>query len=419
MTESLQNPSTPPVTRHFPTLGATRSALRTGFAAGLAVLTLLGARPAFAEIIRPWSPPGSDSLAIWAAEARVRFQSNTGDSVGGDNFRAYDLVGRLSRRMVMALGREHLSQAGVIEGIVDSLGLSAEIRVDPRVPNFVLVMVHNPFRSAASVGFLSWFRGNDLRTQGIAFEGGWHPMFRVWWSGHAEFPYECGIVDHARTDKGALDLLLLRLSADGTYWAIQQFSGNGPVLGGEGEAAWVDVNSDGAPELVTWTRAPSDSLFLECNGCPGLFDERIFVERAAGFELHDSRLLPSPYATFQLFIRLLHQENRAAAARLLAEPKRIDEAIALGWGTNRRPGTWRLEWAEATAWPRWLMMRNEVAKDRPLYAVHFVQREGRWIISDWGREPTTPTAPNGAPPAGTAPDSTRSRPPGGARTDSH
>lgn len=383
----------------------------------LLLIVFLAPRPAWAEILRPWSPPGADSLKMWASEARVRFQSNLGDSVGGENFRAYDLVGRIGRRMIWALGREHLAQAAVMEGVLDSLGLSAEVRVDPRLPSFVLLMVHNPFRNAGSLGFLFWYRGTDLRTQGIAFESGWRPVFRVWWSGHAEFPYECGIVDRARAEKGAMSFLLLRLSGDGSFWNVQQFSGNGPALGGEGEVAWVDLNGDGNPELVTWTRAPSDSLFLECPGCPTLYEERTFVERAAGFELHDSRLLPSPYATFQLFIRLLHQQNRAAAARLLSDPTQIDEAIKLGWGSDRRPGTWKMEWAEATSWPRWLMMRHATAKDRPLYAVHFAMRDGRWIITDWGREPAAPGAPIGAPPVGTPSDSTRNRP-GAAGTGS-
>ena len=374
-------------------------------------------RPVKAEVLRPWSPPGADSIKVWAAEARVRFKTNLGDSVGGENFRAYDLVGRIGRRMIWALGRDHLGQAAAMEGVLDSLGLTAEVRVDPRMPNFVLVMVHNPFRNTAAVGFLFWYRGDDLRTQGIAFEGGWRPVFRVWWSGHAEFPYECGIVDRTRSEKGAMSFLLLRLSGDGAYWNVQQYSANGPSLGGEGEVAWVDLNSDGNPELVTWVRAPSDSLFLECSGCPTLYDERTFVERAAGFELHDSRLVPSPYASFQLFIRLLHQQNRSAAARLLSDPTRLDEAIKLGWGTDRRPGTWKMEWAESTPWPRWLMMRHATAKDRPLYAVHFAMRDGRWIITDWGREPSAPAAPNGAPPAGISPDSTNARP-GSAGTDS-
>jgi hypothetical protein len=380
--------------------------------AALWLLTLLLTLPARAEIIRPWSPPGSDSLKVWAEEARVRFQSNLGDSVGGDNFRAYDLVGRIGRRMVWALGRGHLAQANAIEGIIDSLGLSAEVCVDPRMPDFVLLMAHNPFRSAAAVGFLFWYKGDDLRTQGIAFDGGWRPAFRVWWSGHAEYPYECGIVDHARDGKGALSLLLLRLSADGTYWVVQQFPGNGPVLGKEGEVAWVDVNGDGAPELVAWARAPSDSMFLECSGCPTLHDERTFVERADGFELNDSRLMPSPYASFQLFVRLLHQQNRAAAARLLADPKKVEEAIALGWGADRKPGAWRMEWAEAAPWPRWLMLRHEAGKGRPLYAVHFAMHEGRWIISDWGREPTPPpppATPSGTEPSGAPADTVRAR----------
>jgi hypothetical protein len=385
----------------------------------LVLAGLLPAVPSAAQTLRPWTPPGADSLTIWAAEARVRFQSNAGDSATGDNFRAYELVGAIGRRMVHALGRNHLTQISAIEAVIDSLGCSVEARVDPTVPDFALLMVHNPYRpQAASIGFLFWFRGDDLRTQGVVFTGGWRPAFRVWWSGHAEYPYECGIVDHSRAERGSLTMLLLRLNGEGTYWLVQQFGSHGPFVGGEGEAQWADVNSDGNPELVTWMRAPSDSLFLECSGCPTLYDERIYVEQKDHFELHDSRLLPSPYASFQLFVRLLQQQNRAAAVRLLVDPKQLDEAIALGWATHRKPGTWKLEYGEAAPWPRWLVLRYLGAADRPLYAVHFVMKEGRWIISDWGREPTAPAAPGGSPPPAapaTRPGAVRDSVTGGAR----
>lgn len=388
------------MTRAPGALAAPPRAHRAPWLVVLALSLLLAPRSSAAQTLRPWTPPGADSIASWAGQARVRFQRNAGDSVGGENFAAYELVGGIGRRMVRALGRGHIAQAVAMESVIDSLGLSVEVRVDPMVPDFVLLMVHNPYKlTAGAVGFLYWFRGADLRTQGIAFNGGWRPAFRVWWSGQALYPYTCGIVEHSHSQKGALGLLLLRLSGDGTYWQVQQAPASGAGLGGDGEAAWVDVNSDGTPELVTWMKAPSDSLFTECSGCPALYDERILVERPEGFALHDSRLMPSPYASFQLFIRLLHQQNRAAAARLVAKPKMVDDAIALGWAAPGRPGLWSLEYTEASQWPRWLMMRFNGARDRPSYVVHFAMKEGRWIISDWGREPAPRPAPNGAPPA--------------------
>src|SRR3989442_15628456 len=65
----------------------------------LAALLLPAAAGAAPEI-RPWMPPGMDSLTVWAAEARAHFRANTGDSVGGSNFRSYDLVGSMGRRLL-------------------------------------------------------------------------------------------------------------------------------------------------------------------------------------------------------------------------------------------------------------------------------------------------------------------------------
>src|SRR5881397_1635731 len=56
------------------------------------------------------SVPG-DSLAAWATEARSHFHSNAGDSVGGTNYRAYELVGQMSRRLLRSLrSEEHTSE---------------------------------------------------------------------------------------------------------------------------------------------------------------------------------------------------------------------------------------------------------------------------------------------------------------------
>ena len=65
----------------------------------------------------------------------------------------------------------------------------------------------------------------------------------------------------------------------------------------------------------------------------------------SGFDLHDSRLLPSPYASFYLFVHLLREKNRAAAGRLLADPTKLDETKVTTearrssneWGANRPP----------------------------------------------------------------------------------
>jgi hypothetical protein len=128
-----------------------------------------------------------------------------------------------------------------------------------------------------------------------------------------------------------------------------------------------------------------DSTFERCGECPQLQSETTFVLRNGSFEPFDSRLMPSPFSTFTLFVRLLGDGNRTAAARLLRDPTRLDLAVKAGFGaTNARRGAWKLEYAEDNeAWPRWLALRHVAGTGRPLYIVHFGLRDGRWVILDW------------------------------------
>ena len=316
--------------------------------AALVVLTAAAALtalpgPAGAQVIRPWVPPSADSLLRWSSEAKVLFRGNNGDSVGGANFAAYERVGLMGRRLVRSLGRSSLLQAFAVATVIDSLGLDVDVQVDPKFPEFVLLMVRNPYRlTARAIGFLYWYRGDDLRMQGSMFFGGHRPAMRVWWTGYADQPYSLGIIDHERSATGRIRVTLFRMNAAGSAWGLLQTPDEGPDLAGAGEAAWVDINADGRPELVAWVRGENDSLFDACLSCPYIIHEHTYSERRAGLSLHDFRVLPSPYATFSLFIRLL------------ADPARIGGAVAAGWGSRGRAGTWKLEYAEEERWPRWL-----------------------------------------------------------------
>jgi hypothetical protein len=340
--------------------------------------------PAHAQPIKPWTPPAGDSLLAWSAEARARFHSNLGDSLGGANFEAYDRVGRVGRRLLRSLGRAGMNQAHAIEPVIDSLGLDTEVALDPANPAFALLMVHNPFRPAAdAAGFLYWWRQDDLRMQGVRFRNGRTPRMRVWWTAQEGSPYEWAVVDRLPTGEG-LNFTLFRLTPDGYYWRADQYQGRGPDLSDAYQSDLVDINGDQRPELLVWAKAAPDSLFEECGGCPGLITERIYTETNPGFGLHDTRLVPSPYASFVLFIRLLREQNRAAAARLLVDPARLEQAIALGWGGARRRGGWKVEWTQADrAWPEWLAMAYHGAKGDQRWIVHFAQKDGRWLIKDW------------------------------------
>jgi hypothetical protein len=354
------------------------------------VLVAAGFSPARAQPIRPWTPPSSDSLLAWAAEARARFHTNAGDTVGGGNFRPYDLVSRIARRMIHALGKPNMLQAHAIEPALDSLGLDTEVAIDPTQPTFVLVMVHNPFRPAAeSVGWLYWYRQNDLRVQGVSFRGGREPQMRVWYGGAANAPYEWVVLDRPKGKEG-YNFTLLRLDSQGYYWRADQYEGYGPDLSDAIDAGFMDINRDGRPELLAWAKAEPESLFEACKGCPTLLTERLYTLAQQGYELDDSRVLPTPYSTFALFIRLVRQQNRVAAARLLMDPAKLDQAIALGWAGGRGRGLWRVDRVETDrAWPTWLAVRFRAPKGEQRWIVHFTQKEGRWVIKDWISEQRT------------------------------
>jgi hypothetical protein len=365
----------------------------------LASIPAIAASPAAAQAIKPWVPPAADSLLRWSAEAKARFQTNTGDSINGSNYRAYELVGTMGRRLLRSLGREHLVQAHAIKPVLDSLGLETDVAVDPELPYFVLLMVRNPYhRSADAVGFMYWYKERDLRMQGALFRGGMNPQMRVWWTGKQDGPYEWGVVDRPRT-QGPMHLALFRLASSGKFWNLVQYDDLSPELGPTGSVSWADVDGDGKPELVSWTKDVADSLFESCPDCPNLISELLFIERAEGFGLHDIRLVPSPYATLVQFVRLLLDNHREQASRLLKDPSWMRQAVAAGWGLRRTARTWKIETVEAdTQWPRWLEVRFRGPMGDRRYVIHFEQFRGRWIIRDWeSRDLARPTTPRSAP----------------------
>ena len=325
-----------------------------------------------------------DSLTVWGVQAVEHFHANAGDSVGGANYHAYDLVGTMGRRLLASLGRGGIVQAQAIQGVLDSLGLDTQVVTDPKQPGFVLLLVRNPFRpTAAAVGFLYWYRNRDLRVQGVVFHGSRNPRMRAWWTSRTDWPYEWAVVTDNPNDNDRMNLLVLRLNPEGTFWVLVQYENAGPDLGGPGEALWADVNRAGDPEMIVWTEARADTSFELCPECPKLRLERMYVMRSTGYELYDSRLVPSPLATFSLFIRLLQQQNRTAAQKLLADAPKVAEAIAAGWERRGR-GVWMLEHAEeGESWPRWLAFRFDGPKGPVRYIVHFESIEGRWLIRDW------------------------------------
>jgi hypothetical protein len=76
--------------------------------------------------------------------------------------------------------------------------------------------------------------------------------------------------------------------------------------------------------------------------------------------------------------------NRADASRLLKDPRRIDEAAALGWIGLKTPGAWRVLYTEPnTAWPQWLMVRVKGTHHTHDYKMDFDTAYGRWVVGSW------------------------------------
>jgi hypothetical protein len=398
-----------------------RAGLRRAlFAVATAAAALLPAlvSTAHAQSPKPWVPPGTDSLVISVAEAKVKFQGNKGDSIGGGNYKAYETVGLAARRVLRMIGRGNMTQARAVEAVLDSLGLDTDILVDPEMPIFAFLLVRNPYKlSAKAVGFLYWWKDNDLRMQGAQFSGGTRPQMRVWWTGEETFPYSWGIVDFARDD-GDMHFTLFRLTPAGLFWTLAQYEDSGYRLGGTGTTTWVDVNGDQKPELVAYMQGERDSLFQDCKDCPKPVAELTFAERTQGFAIQDSRIVPSPYSTFEHFLRLLADGNHTAASRLLDEPAKVADAIANGW-TYKRVHSWKVDYSEpGTSWPAWMVVRFFGPQRPHRYTVYFEVKNGRWVIKDWIErelEPTIGPQPHVGPVPLPSAGSTRPRP---ARRDS-
>ncbi len=394
--------------------GLRRAAPRSGYAAtpflsflvaALSLVVLAG--PAHAQRVKTWSPPDLDTLRIMSTEAKTRFRSNSGDSATGDNFRAYNLVGRTARKLLRSLGRPNLIQAPAIKTVLDSLGLPTDIRVDPVLPEFVLVVSRNPYKGTAqAVGFLYWYKGGDLRMQSVTFAGGEAPEMRVWWTGVESAPYSWGIVERTRSDQRH-HLTVLSLTPSGDYWRITEYDPNGLDLGVGANVVWADLNGDLKPELVAWVPSVFDSMVLGCAECPKPVNEMTFVEGAQGFELLDVRIVPSPITTFTLFARLLAQDDRTNAGRLLVDPAKAAETASLGW-TGRQPkGAWSILYTEpGTAWPRWLMVRHQGARGTHDWRMVLQPVRGRWLIAAWENRDNA-TTPGGTKPVGTTPATTK------------
>jgi hypothetical protein len=399
-----------------PRAGAGAALLGAGGGVLLALGLLLGAGAAqgqrSASAPRPWRPAGSDSVSIWAAEARALLLGSQSDELSADDLRAYVLHDRIARAYFRSLGRRGMRAAVALESVLDSLKLSGRVSQKEQFPTFVLVQFLNPhLESRAALAYLYWFRGDELRSQPIDLKGGRNPDLQVFWTGSEAVPYQAGILFYRGYGvEASPELYTFRLRPQADAWIPVQAGDGDAHLGGKGSAAWVDVDRDAKAELVTWTDGLPDTLFIPCtdSGCPRLTAERIFVLGRDGFQLYEQRTVASPYAVLVLFLRALGRGEEAFAGTL-ARGQVMARARELGWVGLRRGRAFA-----AVPMPTFerrpdRLRFNYAARGRPttFLEARFVNLDGHWFIDDLViLSQLGPGAPGGKPNAA-PPDSVR------------
>lgn len=362
-----------------------RPSRRRSVLGALLLLALVPAAPAGAQTVQPWTPMSADSVVRFIASANVRFREQAADSLTGRDVQAFELVAQAARRLLRLLGRANMQQAPIIKATLDSLGADVDVAHDPQQPSIVFVMVRNPHRpGSGAVGYLMWYRGNDLRMQGISFPAGIRPRLRAWYTGRPTSPYGAAIVYVRREQPVRFGFKFLRMSGDGHFWNLVQYEGQGPEFGEPGDVVFADINNDGQPEIINYQRTEPDSFLVLERGTPALMQERLYTERPEGFVAHDARVLPGPVATLRLFALTLMSNDRESAGRLLADPGLLDDAFATGWGRTRMRGAWTVEYGEERQpWPEWLAVKVHGDGGFRRWIFHFTIRDGRWVIREW------------------------------------
>jgi hypothetical protein len=356
-----------------------------------------GGRPA------PWQPAGLDSTRLWALEARMLLDQTASDSVGPNESRAFGLLDRVMRRSFLGLGPRGMRGARGVLAVLDSLKLDVEMEQDADLPQFCVVTYFNTrFAGYAAWTSLFWWRGDELMKQSILLSGGRNVQMKVWWTGYELGPYEMALIDYKRKGnprEGAFSML--RLSRGAEFWGAVQFPGKTIDLGGAGLARFVDLDNDGVPELAQWATSESDARFVNDPNLPPVLSERIYRRTDDGFRLLDRRTVPTPFATFVLFLRALETGQVALARSLVSSPTVYTRAQTLKLGTFHAPGSWRA--FEPAPGARWAESMRFQYGTPPLLGkgidVRMKEVEGHWLVDGLTALALGPAAAKPAAPA--------------------
>jgi hypothetical protein len=341
----------------------------------------------------PWRPSGLDSTRLWCLQARALLSDAKSDTVGPSEARAYRLLDRVVQTSLHDLGPAGMRSASATLAVFDSVKLDVEMAQDPKLPQFVVFTYFNPaFAGYGSWTTIFWWRGDELMSQSIGLEGGRRIQMSVWWTGNQYGPYEMGLVDYRRTGDGNEGFFsMLRMSRNADFWGAVQYGRKSFSLGGPGPARFVDLNGDGTPELVNWVKSDVDPRFIPDANLPPLLLEQTWQREDDGFAPLDRRSLPTPFATFVLFLRALGAGQAALARSLCNGPVPYAEAVRLklglvtaknSWhvGETPNPEPWRSDFAFGYGTPGHLDKELRVIL-RPV--------SGHWLI-DTVRSPKVP-----------------------------
>jgi hypothetical protein len=283
--------------------------------------------------VRPWTPPGADTIQVWAAEVRAVLRAQPTDSIDAATKTAYDKLGGVAWRFLRSLGRARVGEIAAVESALDSLGFDTDLVADPVIPSFVswwrairIGWTHTRWATSSVSG-----RPPDDAGDGAA--GRTQALIRVWWNNEAEALYVWGLVIAARRSHG-----VSHVPNDLRRWilAAVPMAGHGPTSAGRTRrSGWTSIATC-APN----SRPGSARSRIRCSPnarVPPRLIERTYADRRrAGFELIENRVMATPYATFHRLRPCTREPGSAGGSALCGEAPTGRRGTQAGLGVATR-----------------------------------------------------------------------------------